>query len=343
MSNRPTVKDVAREAGVSVTTVDRALNGRLKVREDTMRKIAQAAHKIGYHARGLIDQRLSTVAPEMKFGFILLKEKHEFYQHFARELEAAVSARTDIRGRASFKYAQSQSPEEFVDLIEGLGRKVDALGCVAVNHQKLNVVVDELKENGVPTYSLLNDFAQGIRRNYMGLNNMKVGRVAAWTLTRGATAPGKLAIFVGGNRWHGHDLREVGFRSFVRENAPDFKMLDTLVNLEARQVTYEATLDIINRHPDLRGIYVAGGGMEGAIAAVREAIPAGKMQLVVNEVTAESRAGLLEGYVTTVIATPLQQLCHDLIDLMISERETSGDQPIGQHFLEPRVVLPDML
>lgn len=54
MSRRPTVKDVAHEAGVSVTTVDRALNGRMKVREDTVRKIADAAHRVGYHARGLL-------------------------------------------------------------------------------------------------------------------------------------------------------------------------------------------------------------------------------------------------------------------------------------------------
>ncbi|HCW84118.1 MAG TPA: LacI family transcriptional regulator, partial [Rhodobacteraceae bacterium] len=46
MANRPTIKDVAREAGVSPTTVDRALSGRSVVREETMRKIADAAHKV---------------------------------------------------------------------------------------------------------------------------------------------------------------------------------------------------------------------------------------------------------------------------------------------------------
>ena len=35
MAGRPTIQDIATEAGVSVTTVDRVLNGRLKVREET--------------------------------------------------------------------------------------------------------------------------------------------------------------------------------------------------------------------------------------------------------------------------------------------------------------------
>lgn len=343
MSNRPTVKDVAREAGVSVTTVDRALNGRSTVREDTMRRIAEAAHKVGYHARGLINHRLNTVAPEMKFGFILLKEKHEFYQQFARELEAAVAARTDVRGRAIIRYATSQTPEHFAEHIATLGEKVDAIASVAVNHQKLSNVVEDLRGKGVLTYSLLNDFAQGVRRNYLGLNNMKVGRVAAWTLTRGVCEPGPLAIFVGGNRWHGHDLREVGFRSFVRENAPDFRVLDSIVNLEARQITYEAVHDLIDRYPALRGIYMAGGGMEGAISAVREACAPGQLQLVVNELTSESRAALQDGYVTTVISTPLQQLCHDLVNMMVNDRGNPSDPTFGQHFLDPRLIVPDML
>ncbi len=343
MSGRPTIKDVAREANVSVSTVDRALNGRMTVREDTLRRIAEAAHRVGYHGRGLIKLRLDEVVPERRFGFILLKEKQEFFQNFKREILEAVAARTDMRGHAVIRFAQSQSPEEFATLLQELGDRVDAIGAIAVNHRSLDRVVQELRDKGVPTFSMLNDFAQGIRRNYIGLNNIKVGRQAAWTITRTCPAAGKLAIFVGGNRWHGHDLREVGFRAFLRDSAPTFSMLDTLVNLEARHLTYEATLDLLHRHKDLRGIYVAGGGMEGAIAALREVRQPDEVALVVNEITAESRSALLNGYVRMVIATPLRELCEDLIDLMKAAIEGDGNGIIGQHFLDPRLVLPEIV
>lgn len=342
MGGRPTAKDVAREAGVSLATVDRALNGRVKVREETLRAIAEAAHRLGYHARGLIEHRLGGVVPEVRLGFILLKERQEYYQNFAREIAQAVAARADIRGRAVIRFARSQSPEEFAELLESLGARVDAVACVAVNHQKLDRVVEDLRRGGVPTFSVLNDFAQGIRRNYIGLNNLKVGRVAAWMLTRPAR-PGKLAVFVGGNRWHGQDLREIGFRGFVREGAPDFRVLDTIVNLESRRFTREATLDLLGRHPDLAGIYVAGGGMEGAISALREVVAPGQVPLVVNELTAESRAALCDGYATMAIATPLPRLCADLVGLMISATREADAVTVEQHFLEPRVVLPDMV
>jgi LacI family transcriptional regulator len=342
MAKRPTVHDVARAAGVSVTTVDRALNGRATVREDTLRKIADAAHRVGYHARGLLAQNLDAAKPEVTFGFVLIKKSQEFYQNFARELEMAVAARADIRGRALIRFASSQSPDDFAEALRGLGARCDVVAAVAVNHQRLTQAAQDLQDAGIPVFSLLNDFAQGVRRNYIGLNNMKIGRVAAWMITGRIKRPGKLAVFVGGNRWHGHDLREVGFRSYVRENAPGCSVLETLVNLETRQLTYEATLDLIRRHPDLEGIYCAGGGMEGAIAALREVHASPRIALVVNELTADSRAALADGYVTMAICTPLDRLCTELVDLMVRAMQDGTDKTPGQHFMDPRIVLPEM-
>ncbi|WP_338325333.1 LacI family DNA-binding transcriptional regulator [Solirhodobacter olei] len=343
MARRPTIEDLARAAGVSTATVDRVLNGRLKVREDTARRVAEAAHRIGFHARGLIERRLSPELPVLDLGFVLLKEKQEFYQNFAAGIRAAVAARSDIRGRALIRFSPSQGPEDFAAHMRALGQEADAIACAAVNHPGVSAAVQELKGAGVPTFALLNDFGQGIRESYIGLNNVQVGRIAAWTIATAARTPGKIAVFVGGNRWHGHELRETGFRSYVREHAPGFTVLDTLVNLETRQVTYEATLDLLHRNPDLKGIYVAGGGMEGAIAAVRETLPPGQIAFVVNELTAESRAALSARYLTLVMATPLADLCRDLVDFMVKAvREGMSPVP-GQHFLEPRLYTPESI
>lgn len=341
MASRPTIRDIAREAGVSTATVDRVLNGRVQVREETARKVADAAHRIGYHARSLIDQRLTPSVPKMTFGFVLHKGKQEFYQNFAREIERAVANRTDIHGKAVIRFSADQSPESFLREIEEISDRIDALASSAINHQSITREIQRLKDDGIPTFAVLNDFAQGVRENYLGLNNMQVGRLAAWMISRTQRQPGKIAVFVGGNRWHGHQLRETGFRSFARESAPHLTVIDTLVNLETRMLTHEATIDLLARHPDLRGIYVAGGGMEGAILALRETRPPDKVSLVVNELIEDSRAGLADGYVTMVIATPLTQLCVDMVDMMVNVVRSGFSDLPGQHFLEPRIYLPE--
>ena len=341
MTRRPTITDVARIAGVSMATVDRVLNARETVRADTARRVYEAAQKVGYHAASLIGQRLANDVPELRLGFVLHKEKQAFYQAFAAEIDAAVRNATTIRGRAIIEFSASQSPADFASLMLGMRGRVDAVAASAVTHHAVTDAVLALKSEGIPTFALLNDFAQGVRQNYVGLNNLKVGRIAASIIAMAAHKPGKLGVFVGGYRWHGHELRETGFRSYFREFAPQFTVLDTLVNLETRQLTYEATLDLLDRHPDLRGIYCAGGGMEGAIAALREARRPGEVCLVVNEITPETRAGLTDRYITMVIATPLAPMCRDLVGLMSDAVRNGISDVVGQHFLQPSLILPE--
>ncbi|MEO5614038.1 MAG: LacI family DNA-binding transcriptional regulator [Cypionkella sp.] len=341
MANRPTIHDVAREAGVSTATVDRVLNAREKVREDTARRVYEAARLVGYHAAPLIGQRVTMELPRLRLGVVLHKERQAFYQSFKSELERAVTNVVGLRASVIIEFASSQTPADFTGLMEDMADRVDAIAATAVTHPDVTDAVTRLNAKGIPCFALLNDFAQGVRQNYLGLNNMKIGRIAAYMIATTCHQPGKIAVFVGGYRWHGHELRETGFRSYFREYAPQFSILDTLVNLETRQLTYEATLDLLNRHPDLRGIYCAGGGMEGAIAAISEMRQPGEVALVVNELTPESRAALISRYVTMAIATPLARLCGDLIELA-SEAVRDGIQPLqGQHFLQPDLYLPE--
>jgi len=341
MANRPTIHDVAREAGVSTATVDRVLNGREKVREDTARRVYEAARLIGYHAAPLIGQRVQLDLPRLRLGLVLHKERQAFYQQFRQVAERAVLQATGVRASIVVAFAASQAPKDFTTLMEGMVGRVDAVAATAVTHPEVTEAVIRLNARGVPCFSLLNDFGQGVRQNYLGLNNLKVGRIAAHMIATASHQAGKVAIFVGGYRWHGHELRETGVRSYFREHAPQFQVLDTLVNLETRQLTYEATLDLLARHPDLRGIYCAGGGMEGAIAAVREARQPGEVALVVNELTPESRAALIARQVTMVIATPLQRLCEDLIRLAAEAVKDGMNTVQGQHFLQPDLYLPE--
>ncbi len=76
------------------------LNGRHKVREDTAKRVYEAANEIGFHAVGLLRQRVFEGLPQSGWGFVLQKPDHIFYQAFAREIEIAVQNHPDPRHRA---------------------------------------------------------------------------------------------------------------------------------------------------------------------------------------------------------------------------------------------------
>jgi len=341
MASRPTISDLAQAAGVSVATVDRVLNGRHKVREETARRVYEAANAIGYHALGLIRQRVFEDLPQYRLGFSFQRPNQAFYQNFAREIEIACNACTVARIVPQIEFINAQTPAAMTEMLRQLSTRNQALAVVAPDYPATTTMVEDLKNRGIPLFCLLSDFAIDVRQGYIGLNNMKVGRTAAWMIARGAKRPGKVAIFVGSHRFHGHELREIGFRSFFREKGQGFEVLDTLVNLDTSEITHEATANLLAQHPDLVGLYVAGGGMEGAISAVREEGFAGRIQLIVNELTPESKAGLADDVVTMAISTPLPALCRELVSLMVTAIEKGENTVPGQTFLPFDLFTPE--
>lgn len=334
MTRRLGMVELATAAGVSVATVDRVLNGREAVRPATIARIVEAAARIGHPAAARIAPALPA-PPDLRFGLLLHKSGQEFYRRFAREMELAVSGCRAAHGRLIVDFASSQAPSEVARLIRAMADKCDVLAATAVSHPEISAAVDHLRGRGVPVIALLSDFAPALRSSYVGLDNLKVGRAAGWITAINAKNKGKVAIFVGGHRWHGHELRASGCRNFLLEQGQGWQPMETVVNLETRQLTYETTLGLLDRHPDLQGIYVAGGGMEGAIAALRAKRAAGEVALVVNELTTESRAALADGYVAMVMATPLTLLSQTVVDLMLRAKVKGASLPLGDHVFSP--------
>ncbi len=173
MARRPTISDVARSAGVSVATVDRVLNARAPVREETQRKVFAAAQQIGFHAVGLIEQRVEWEKPELVLGLVLNKERQAFYKSLRAAAITAAAAEDGIRIRPHIVFSASQAPADMAAHFEAMIGTADVVASTAINHVAVTDAVSRLKDEGIPCFALMNDFAQGVRQSYIGLNNLK--------------------------------------------------------------------------------------------------------------------------------------------------------------------------
>lgn len=315
MVKRPTIQDLARASGVSVATVDRVLNRRLPVREDTALRVAQAAEDIGFHAIGLLRQRLKET-PKRTFGFLLQKKDQEFYRNFAAELAAAAKEAATIQGRALIDFVEEVSPAAIAARLRDLATRCDALAVVAVDHPLVNEAVSEVSHKGKPVFTLLSDIAAPERRAYLAVDSRRAGRTAAWLIARLARTPGQIGILLGSHRYLSQELAEISFRSYMREHAPQFQLLEPLVNLDETRIAYEMIVHMIAATPDLVGIYVAGGGAEGLIQALRDERAGRRIVAVCNELTAVTRSALLDGTLDMALATPIRELSRQAVALM---------------------------
>lgn len=330
MGRRPTISDLAVAAGVSVATVDRVLNQRHRVRGETAERVLAAAQSIGFHATTLLKQRISPDVPERTFGFLLQKRDDYFYQQLATDLQAATRSATDIRGRSVIEFIDELSPSVIAQRIRDVGSRADALAIVSVDHPHVSAAIAGLRETGVPTFAILTDLTADSRAGYVGRDNRKEGRTAAWMISKAARRPGKVGIIVGSHRYLCQETAEISFRSWFREHAPEFQLLEPLVNLEEARIAHEATLELMARNPDLVGLYIAGGGMAGAIEAAREEARAEPLIVVCNELTPTTRAALIDGILTAVIATRTGELAARTVEAMTRALASPSSAPPGQ-------------
>jgi LacI family transcriptional regulator len=329
MGKRPTIADLAQAADVSVATVDRVLNSRLPVREATAERVLRAAEGIGYHATALLKQRLRFDVPVRTFGF-LLQKRDAFYQQLGEDLQTATRNLVGVRGRAQVEFVTELSPQSIAERLRAVAEQVDAVALVSVDHPFVSEAIAALRSRGKPTFAILSDLTAEARAGFIGRDNRKEGRTAAWMIAKTVPRPGKVGIIVGSHRYLCQETAEISFRSYFREHAPQFQLLETLVNLEDARIAYAATQDMMAAHRQLVGLYICGGGMEGAIEAARADLAHGPMAVVCNELTPKTRAGLIEGVLTAVISTPTALLSMRTLEAMARALEAPLSDPASQ-------------
>ena len=335
---RVTMADVARVAGVGIATVDRVLNGRAEVRRETAERVLEAASRIGYHAKGLIADRVAGALPFCRLGFILQKESKTFYRTLGRAIEAAAGDVAGVRVSTEVSFVDALSPDDLSSRIRDMAGRVDALGVVSIDHPSVTSAIDSATEAGCHVFSMLSPLSAASVKGYIGIDGRKAGRTAGWLMRR-FLSEGEVGILVGSHRYLGHEAREVGFRSYMREQAPDVLLKESLVYLDDAAVAYEAASELLRRAPDLSGLYQCGGGVRGVLKALQNDGRAGRIAYICHEINEASERALLDGTVVAAISTPIESVASRTIDAMLLAVKGKQQKPIAT--LDFSIVTPE--
>lgn len=323
--SRPTIRDLAEASGVSVATVNRVLAGAENVRYGTRELVTEAAERIGFYGLGAIQARVSASRPRFRLGFLLHQPGRSFYRMLADHLTEAAAAVPDCEIETRIEFLDDLSPQNIANRMRVLGETCDAIGIVAAVHPVVTEALDALRAKGVPVFALISQLSATGQVPYIGLDNWKVGRTAAWAIEHIAKSRGKLGILVGNHRYRCQEMNETGFRSYFREYAPDFTLLEPLSTFESSAIAQEMTERLLREHPDLTGLYVAGGGISGALAALRNSDRAGQIVTVGYQLMDVTRAALLDGSLTVCISHPLDRMARDTVDGMLQAVKAGTD------------------
>lgn len=256
-----TIKEVAREAGVSVATVSRVLNNSGPVNETTKRRIRQVAETLRYSpngaARSLITRRTSTL------GVLLPDLYGEFFSEVIRGIDQAAQ-RNAYHLLVSSSHADRSEIEAALRAMRGrvdglivMSPDIDAHGLEANLPGDLPVVLLNCAVDGSGFDSLNTD-------NYGGAYEM-VGHLLGHGHRR-------IAMISGASKNYDANERRRGYRAALKNAGAEWRREWEIPGDFTKSAGYRAALQLLDlEQPRPNAIFAANDSMAiGAISALRE-------------------------------------------------------------------------
>jgi LacI family transcriptional regulator len=296
---KPTVHDIAREAGVSLATVDRVLNARPGVREKTVARVQDAIRSLGYvrdlTAANLARQRL------YRFTFVLPEPTTSFLSALHAEVGTlAARARID-RVEVRVVSVPAFDPHAVASALHRLDDQ-DGVAIMAPDTPEVRDAARWLKTAGAIVVALVSDLSEAGQDHFAGINNMAAGRTAGLLIGRFlGRRSGSVAVIAGSMIARDHVERRKGFDDVMQAEFPGLRVLPSLEARDDADTVARLVARMIDTTPDLCGIYSLGAGNRGLVRVLSDRGLAGQVTVVGHELTPLHRAALLDRTIDAVI------------------------------------------
>ena len=182
-TNTPlTLRDIARQAGVSLATVDRVLHNRPGVRPDTVRRVKEAVERNAFQPHVAAAELAR--GRSRRFAFVMPSGPNPFMQEieaYLGEMSAWLSAR---RLAVELVATDVFDATVLTATLESLAGDFDGVAVVALDHPGVRAAINDLVDAGTKVVTLVSDVPSSRRHHYVGIDNIAAGRTAGALIGR---------------------------------------------------------------------------------------------------------------------------------------------------------------
>ncbi|MEM1362633.1 MAG: LacI family DNA-binding transcriptional regulator [Pseudomonadota bacterium] len=297
---KPTVHDIAREAGVSLATVDRVLNQRPGVRDITARRVRQAIDKLGYvrdlYAADLARQK------QYRFDFLLPEAQSQFLGSVQDALLEAQTGMMSDRATIKVHALDWRDPAAVLRARQRVDfDQADGVAIMANETPMVRDMISRLKDQGRSVVALVTDQPNSAREHFVGIDSRAAGRTAGRLMSRFTTRPGEIAVVVSAMQSRDMLERRLGFDETLATEGGRLRPLPSLEGHDDHKRTAEILDRCVELNPNIAGIYCASGGTRGITEVVRKHNLVGRVAVICHELTPHARDALENGWIDVVI------------------------------------------
>jgi LacI family transcriptional regulator len=186
--------------------------------------------------------------------------------------------------------------------LDQIGDIYDGVAVVALDHPSVREAISGLTHRGVTVVTLVSDVPGSKRVHYAGIDNTSAGRTAASLMGKFLGGrKGEVGLIAGSLALRDHIERQFGFEQIMTHEYPHLSILPVREGRDDWQRVEEVTAQLLKEHPNLIGIYNAGGGTRGIIVALEKAKRERDIVFIAHELTNHARKALIRGTVDAII------------------------------------------
>lgn len=313
------IKDIAREAGVSIGTVDRVLHNRGRVSDETKSRIEAVMEQLNYTPNH-VAQGLAVNKKKLNLCFFVLDSKRNpFYYDIKKAAENRAGKLKQygvtvnicvIDPEIERKNLLTEEVKEALDHADGIA----TIGFVSSEfRKKLKKTIDR----GVPVVLYNSRLDEIEPLAFVGCNYIDSGRLAAGIAARIGGTDAKVGVFSQGcdlnKQMVSYSERMLGFRKEIDEHYPDMEILDTRgISLDTRQ-NEETVKDVLSRHPEMNIAYIVNPADYEICEEIYKVDKNHKIKIITND----------------LVGRQIEMVKNDIISVTIcQEPEKQGDKPL---------------
>jgi LacI family transcriptional regulator len=333
---------IAKASGVSRATVDRVINERSKVHPRTrvhVLKTIEALQGEGSLANPVLRGRGRQA--DLQHVGLIIQASPPFTQALLEEVERCTANKSLLRLRCAIFGHVSHSDQDTLRMFQELEPSVDALAVLCKNTAANLDMLRRIGQNGKPVVAVSTDLDAVARAGFVGMDNRRAGQIAAFIAGRtleGVKAA-EVAVVVGYYSYRGHEDREIGFRTTLREYFPHVQLVEVIKGEDSSEAAYEATRELLQRRPTIAGIYNVAGGNKGVANAIQEARLPKRSLYIAHEVNAETERLIRQHQIDYLLTQDLDQLVLQLGEVLLEVKAAGGATNLSK-LLPIRVFTP---
>lgn len=268
MIKRPTIVDIAKQLGVSVATVHRALRDSPSVTPATKRRVREVAKEIGYQPN-LAARALSSKS-SIRISVNTLKGTTSFWD----EVRAGVNdeiANLDIKNvDINYRTHSHVIDDELAAFESALSDHVEGIITFPSDPRKLAPLLAKAEEANIPVVCIATDAPESGRIAVVSVNTEVSGALAADFIGHVVRGKGTVGATLFEYSVTEHAEKYNAFRETMQQFYSHLHVLEPVEDHDVEETGYDRCCKLLRDNPDLLGIYVTTELSMPVIQAARD-------------------------------------------------------------------------